>query len=174
VARRSKNHEFLHTPFELSGAPNPSQFAKLCGKHPAQIIARLKGDTVTAKFLKSCLQHLYGWDVKAIMEIAAFPDYKDIPESAGVYVLYDSGGNVLYVGKATNLRGEVRQTCSREIPVGIRLGPKLKKLKPKINDLAVYLSLYEIQSSRVRHNFESTLLRIIANQTHNTNIGNAK
>ncbi|MBA2587355.1 MAG: hypothetical protein H0U98_01895 [Alphaproteobacteria bacterium] len=174
MPRHSKNHEFLSTLYEPSGAPNYSQFAKQCGKHPAQIHDRLKnGNVVTAKFLLSCLQHLFGWSVSPRMEIAAFPEIRDIPNSSGVYVIYDSGGNVLYVGKATDFRAEIRQACNRKIPVGIRLGPKLKKVNPKINDLAAYLSLYEIPSKRVRHNFESMLLRIIANQTHNSNIGTA-
>jgi hypothetical protein len=174
MPRRSKYHEFLATLYELSGAKNPSQFAKLCGKHASQIRIRLNGThTVTAKSLVSCMEHIHAWNVAPTMEITDFPKWSDIPTSPGVYVLYDSGGNVLYIGKATNLRTEVRQTCGRQIPVGLRIGPKLKKIRPKMGDLAAYLSLYEVSSARVRHNLESLLLRVIANQTHNSNIGRA-
>jgi hypothetical protein len=89
-------------------------------------------------------------------------------------VLYDSGAQVLYIGKATSLRSEVRQTLGRAVPVGLRIGPTLKKKRPKIKDLATHLSLYQIDSPRLRHNTEVMLLRVFANQTHNTNIGNFK
>ena len=173
MPRHSKYREFLSTLYEISGAANHSHFARMCGKAQSQISSRMNGATVTSKFVQSCAAHMYGWDVTANMEIMPFPAFADIPKTSGIYVLYDSGGNILYVGKATNFRDEVRQTCRREIPVGIRLGPKLKKKNPKIRDLTHYISLYEISSARVRHNFESILLRIVANQTHNSNIGKA-
>ena len=96
---------------------------------------------------------------------------RDVPTDAGIYVIYDSAGSVLYVGKATNLRAEVRQTLRRQIPVGVRLGPHLRKTRPLIRDLAARLSLFAVPSSRVRHNLEALLLRVFVNQTHNTNIG---
>ena len=71
-------------------------------------------------------------------------------------------------------RAEVRQALGRKIPVGIRVGPRLQVKKPKMRDLAHRLSLYEVASPRVRHNVEALLLRVFANQTHNSNKGNFK
>ena len=79
--------------------------------------------------------------------------------------------NVLYVGKASNFRNEVWQTLARPIPVGMRFGPKMNRKRPQIWELTTYLSLYEIESRRLRHNVEALLIRAFINQTHNSNIG---
>jgi len=81
-----------------------------------------------------------------------------LPETAGLYILYDSAGSILYVGKATNFRTEVKQTLGRRLPVALRFGPKLSKEKPYLRDVAFRLSLYEIKSERLRHNIESDVL----------------
>ena len=47
----------------------------------------------------------------------------------------------------------------------------MNKIKPRIKDLARYLSMYEIENARLRHNIEALLLRVFINQTHNSNIG---
>jgi hypothetical protein len=80
-------------------------------------------------------------------------------------------GDVIYIGKAKNFRLEVRQTLGRKIPVSVRFGPDLTKSRPKIRTIATFLSLYEVPSSRARHNIEALLIRVIPNQTHNSNIG---
>ncbi len=133
----------------------------------------LLGASVPGKrVLASCLQHLHEWTVRPLKELQPIPqNLNSLPTSPGVYILYDSAGSVLYVGKATNFRGEVRQTLGRKIPVAIRFAPSLTKSKPMIRTLATYISLYEISSSRARHNIEALLLRVVPNQTHNSNIG---
>jgi hypothetical protein len=109
------------------------------------------------------------------MEIERVPEnLNSLPDTSGLYILYDSAGNVLYVGKATNFRTEVRQTLGRRIPVGLRFGSKLNKERPYLRDVAKRLSLYGVESERVRHNLEVMFLRAIANQTHNSNIGRFK
>ena len=173
MARQSKNVEFLNTLKELSGFEKVSQFAKACGKHTANMVNYLQGKPVPQKrFLVGCLSHLHEWGVVPLMEVVPVPDnLNSLPTVPGIYILYDSGAQVLYIGKATSFRAEVRQTLGRQIPVGIRIGPKLKKVKPKQQDLATHLSLYQIDSPRVRHNIEVLLLRVFANQTHNSNVG---
>ena len=176
MPRQAKNVEFLNTLKDLSGHETVSQFAKACGKKTPHMSNSLSGTIVPqARFLKSCVAHLHEWAVEPIMEIQDVPDnLNTLPDTPGVYVIYDSGAQVLYIGKATSFRAEVRQTLGRKIPVAIRIGPSLKKRKPKIRDLATHLSLYQIDSPRLRHNIEVLLLRVFANQTHNSNIGNLK
>jgi len=176
--RVHSNVEFLRILKSISGHDESTDtaFAKACGK-PQQVMSpRLRGTFIPQKrFLKSALEHLMNWDVTPIHEVEALPEKKtDIPTSSGIYVLYDSGGQVLYIGKATNFRSEVWQTLGRKIPVGIRLGTPLKKRRPQLGDLVWYYSLYEIPNPRMRHNMEVLLLRVFANQTHNSNIGGFK
>ncbi len=126
-------------------------------------------------FLKSCLTNLSSWDMQPLMEVEPIPgNLNSLPRGPGVYIIYDSGAQVLYVGKATNFRSEVRQTLSRKIPVSLRFGPSLKKKNPEIRDLATHLSLYRVSSAKSRHNIEVLLLRVFANQTHNSNVGKFK
>jgi hypothetical protein len=109
---------------------------------------------------------------RALAELTALPaKLSDLPDVPGVYVLYDSAGDVLYIGKAKSFRTEVRQTLGRKVPVPIRLGPSMTKTNPNLSELASYYSLYEVGNAKVRHRLESLLLRVIPNQTHNTNIG---
>lgn len=173
MARQKKNVEFLNTLKELSGLAKVSKFAKACGKHTPNMTNCLNGKPVPQKrFLQSCLSHLHEWGVVPLMEVQRIPsNLNSLPALPGVYVIYDSGAQVLYVGKATSFRAEVRQTLGRQIPVGVRLGPTLKKDRPQLQDLATHVSLYQIDSPRVRHNIEVLLLRVFANQTHNSNIG---
>lgn len=172
AGRLPRNVEFMRTLRELSSL-NQGGFAKACGKAPANMANYPSGALVPGKrVLASCLQHLYEWTARPVMELQPIPqNLNSLPTSPGVYILYDSAGNVLYIGKAKNFRTEVRQTLSRKIPVAIRFGPRLTKSKPKIRTLASCISLYAISSSRARHNIEALLLRVVPNQTHNSNIG---
>ena len=85
---------------------------------------------------------------------------------------------MLYIGKATNLKSEVDQALRKPVPlgerVGLMFGPNLTKRKPTLRDLARYVSLYLIRDGGLRHNVEALLLRIFANQTYNSAIGNFK
>ena len=120
-------------------------------------------------------RNVSSWDVIPEWEILKIPKRAgDLPKSSGVYVLYDSAGNVLYIGKAKSFQAEVWQTLGRSIPVGMRFGPNMGKSRPTISDLAVYVSLYKISDARLRHNIEALLIRVFINQTHNSHIGNFK
>jgi len=172
LGRAPKNVEFLRTLREITGL-KPGQFAKACGKAPANMANYLSGALVPGKrVLASSLAHLHEWNVNPIMELEPIPGNLNVlPTTPGIYVFYDSAGNVLYIGKATNFRLEVRQTLGRKIPVAARFGPDLTKSRPKIRTIATFLSLYEVPSPRARHNIEALLIRVIPNQTHNSNIG---
>jgi hypothetical protein len=176
MGRQPKNVEFLATLKVLSGIVRKSDFAKACGKTNANMVNYLAGKPLPGKkFLRSCAENLFGWAVGPVMELQPIPkNLNTLPTDPGLYIIYDSGAQVLYLGKATNFHSEVQQTLRRNIPVGLRFGPSLKKKQPKISDLATHLSLYRIPSPRLRHNMEVLLLRVFANQTHNSNIGSFK
>lgn len=173
MARYSSEREFLHTLKEFSGLKNDSAFARACGQYPSNMSLYLSGRRKPGKrALESCIEHLYGWSVTPVREIHPVPKkWSTLPETPGIYVLYDSGARVIYIGKATNFRAEVRQTLGRNLPVGLRFGPNLKKAHRTFKHLTTHFSLYEISSPQIRHNFEALLLRVFANQTHNSNIG---
>jgi len=176
AGRRPTNVEFIGLLKDLTGHDAVRSFADACGRRQANIGKYLSGRLVPGKkVLASCLEHIFGSQVQALLEIQRIPSKKsELPQESGIYVIYDSAGDVLYIGKAKSFRAEVWQTLNRKIPVAIRFGPTLKKRQPKIRTLATHLSLYQVDNPRLRHNLETMLLRIFVNQTHNTNIGTFK
>lgn len=117
------------------------------------------------------LSSVFEWEIRPLYEIVSIPENQNgLPKSGGVYILYDSAANVLYIGKAKSFRAEVWQTLQRKIPVGMRFGPDMQRSTPDIKDMASYMSLYRIDNERLRHNIEAILIRVFINQTHNTNI----
>ena len=172
--RRSRNVEFLQKLYEFSGSSSIAEFARKCGKQPANMNQYLNNKRMPGdKVLTDCMQGIFGWGIDPILEIEEIPERQtDIEQSSGVYVLHDSAGNVLYIGRATNFRQEVWQTLGRSIPIGMRFGPDLGTNQyPTLWDVATYYSLYEISDSTLRHNVEALLLRVFINQTHNRKIG---
>jgi hypothetical protein len=176
--RQHKNVDFINKLYEFSEIETRRGFAKACRKHQSAMTQYLNGTaTPQKKVLRSCLTNLFGWRVNVLMEMRLVPELKTLPQTPGLYIFYDSAGNVLYIGKAKKLQAEVRQTLTRKIPVGIRINSKdtsVRKIKPKLLDLTKYVSLYEIDSPMVRHNLEVLMLRVFANQTHNSNTGKFK
>jgi len=83
---------------------------------------------------------------------------KQLPTSPGVYLLKDAEGNILYVGKAANLRHRVRSYFG----TGQKLPPKLKRMVARVSDLdflvttseqeALILELNLIKRHRPRYN----------------------
>ena len=81
-----------------------------------------------------------------------------LPVSPGVYLLKDAEGNILYVGKAANLRHRVRSYFG----TGQKLPPKLQRMVARVNDLdflvtaseqeALILELNLIKRHRPRYN----------------------
>ena len=135
----------------------------------------MKAKALRDRVLGATVSGLFGEEIRACQEVEEIPEKQsDLPRFGGVYILYDSAGNVLYIGKAKKFRNEVWQTLGRQIPVGMRFGPNMRKVKPKIWDLANYFSLYRIDNAQLRHNVEAFLIRVFINQTHNSNIGKFK
>jgi len=64
---------------------------------------------------------------------------KNLPTSSGVYMMKDAGGNILYVGKAVNLRHRV----SSYFGTKQKLSPKLQRMVPRVNDLDFFVTTSE-------------------------------
>ena len=62
-----------------------------------------------------------------------------LPTSPGVYLLKDAEGNILYVGKAANLRHRVRSYFG----TGQKLPPKLKRMVARVSDLDFFVTASE-------------------------------
>lgn len=171
--RMHPNVEFLHNLKALLGYKTNAAFAEACGQTQGNMSNYLSGKlTPQKRVLSNCLYNSTFIKINPIKEICEIPDNQSqIPTHSGIYIIYDSAGNALYIGKASNFRTEVWQTLKRSIPVSIRIGPSLRKYKPTIHDMAYYYSLYQVDDADLRHSLEALLLRSFANQTHNTNLG---
>lgn len=176
AGRKNKYREFLHTlsdVVELEGA----QLAKAIGKKYTNVSQYLAGSKkVGPRTLKTAVYHLGEWVVNPILEVQAKPtSFTGIPQTPGIYALYDSSASILYVGQATQLRAEITQTLNRATNFPVRSGPQLtKKHRPKYKDITTHLSVYEVPSPRLRHNLEALLLRVFPNQSHNNKLGKFK
>ena len=106
---------------------------------------------------------------------------KSLDGKAGVYLFYDSFGEVLYVGKALNLYKEIRQRLNRR--VRIRVGKDALDLKSKDNikkegkefqlgKITCYISAYQVLMPEARTNVEAFLIRSFANNHTNSQIAN--
>lgn len=125
--------------------------------------------------LSSAISNLFGREIQPLEEVVSIPEERgELPPPGGVYILYDSAANVLYIGQATSFRSEVWQTLRRHIPVEMRFGPRMRTSRPTFRELARYMSLYRIDNERLRHNIEALFIRVFINQTHNSNIGKFK
>lgn len=82
-------------------------------------------------------------------------------DRAGIYAFYDSMGNLLYLGKATNILDECYSAINREVDVYFPSGIKNKPEKRR--EIVRYISAYDVGSSNwldyPRH-VESLILRI--------------
>jgi len=146
--RKSKNVDFMKTLMDVFGYTNASSFAKACGKKTSNMSRYLRGTLQPGNsVLKTAMTHLGEWPVQPLSELQPIPSkINSLPTAPGLYFLFDSGGKVLYLGKATNLRTEVCQTLHRTVPVSIRLSPHLKKNSyPTLKTLATHMSLYAVR-----------------------------
>ena len=179
AATRKQRIDFLRGLRKYSECKTDSEFANLCDKNRGDLSSYLSGNIAPPEtYLKQCLEKIaskkFEWTIEPIVEIEDISTAKrKLPASGGVYVIFDSGSNVLYVGKAGNLKSEVKVALKKKISYPMRIGPTMKKKSyPTIESLASYLSAYSIDSKRMRHNLEALLIRLTVNQTHNQNIGN--
>ncbi|MDI6815523.1 MAG: excinuclease ABC subunit UvrC, partial [Dehalococcoidales bacterium] len=64
---------------------------------------------------------------------------RQLPTSPGVYLMRDAEGNILYVGKAANLRQRVRSYFGARQ----ELSPKLQQMVTRVNDLDFFVTTSE-------------------------------
>ena len=62
-----------------------------------------------------------------------------LPTSPGVYLMKDTAGNTMYVGKAANLRIRVRSYFA----AGQKLTPKLERMVKRVSDLDFFITSSE-------------------------------
>jgi hypothetical protein len=174
AGRKPKYQEFLQTLSDVTGLTGAA-FAKACGKQATNMSSYLIGSKkVSQSTARSAITHLRdSWPVKKLLEADVIPKpLTGLTTDPGVYALYGSAGDVLYVGQATNLRAEVTQTLNRTVNFTLRRGPKIsKKAHPKYKEVAVRMSAYIIEPPKLRHNLEALLLRIYLNEAHNNKMG---
>jgi hypothetical protein len=185
MAKRTDDNRykhFLQVLYAFSGEKTVQAFATACNRQVTNMSGYINGAApVGERVAKS------SWDAfsksqssknnrglfKAICEIVDL-ESANIPKSPGIYMLYNSSAQVIYIGQATTLRTEVEQTLKRNVPVSMRMGPHLKRVHPTIRELSRYISLYEIQDPVVRANMEALLIRVSINHTHNSNLGHIR
>ncbi len=170
---------FLKLLWEFSAIKTQQDFAKACAKQPANMGGYINGNLKAGKRVaKSSFDSYRKWHrnqyssglFNPIAEVSDILE-ADIPKEAGVYMLYNSSAQVIYIGKAGNFKTEVAQTLNRKVPISIRIGHNLKKTKPTIRELTKYISLYQIDDAILRANMEALLIRVSINHTHNSNLG---
>lgn len=69
-------------------------------------------------------------------------DIDNLPITSGVYKFYDSNHQILYVGKANNLRNEVKSYFNEELYDR----PFVKQMIPFIDDIEIIKTNNEIES----------------------------
>ncbi len=97
----------------------------------------------------------------------------DLEDCSGLYALFDSTMEVIYVGKAAKLRTEVNQTLKRPIA---EMRPWDGKKEVRFLDVTCFLSAYRIErgDAHFRHDVEALILRLFINNTYNKNKGRFK
>ncbi|MFC2021690.1 excinuclease ABC subunit UvrC [Chloroflexota bacterium] len=73
---------------------------------------------------------------------------KQLPASPGVYLMRDTEGNILYVGKAANLHHRVRSYFSARP----KLSPKLERMVVRVNDLDSFVTNSEQEALILEYN----------------------
>jgi hypothetical protein len=172
--RNPKYQEFLQTLSDVTGLTGAA-FARACGKAPTNMSSYLRGSKrVTQNTARSAIANLRDvWRVTPVLEVEPIPrPLTGLTTQPGIYVLYGSSGDVLYVGQATNLRTEVAQTLNRRVNFTLRRGPRISvKAHPRYREVAVRMTAYIVEPPKLRHNLEALLLRVYLNEAHNNKMG---
>ena len=124
---------------------------------------------VTIEYMLHCI---FTPEFKVIFEFAEFDPNKKIKpqlremlgahsENPGIYAFYDSIGNLLYIGKATNLLQESYDSIRREVSLSFPSG--IKSAPEKRYEIVRYVSAYDVGNSNwmdYPKHVESLVLRL--------------
>lgn len=173
--RKPRYQEFLLTLQEVT-CTNVVQFAALLGKQSSNVSDYLTGKKPVGKAAaKSAIRHLSEWSV--VEDVTMLPIAKRAAVCAhpGIYFIYDSAGNCVYIGQASNLRTEVgARLTTKRMRHGIWRDPTLKLTRYRILEVAAFVTTFRVDSPRLRHNLEALFLLTVMNQTQNAKKGKFK
>jgi len=170
--RKTKNQEFLLTLKRVTDSNN-RRLGKLTGKKEANVSAYLGGaKPVGDSVLRSAMKHLSEWGVAEDQTMLPVEKKGNIGAHPGIYLIYDSAGNCVYIGQASNLKTEVNlRLRSKKLRHGIWRSNPLRRKRHTIEEVAAFVSTFRVDSPRLRHNLEALLLRAVINQTQNSKLG---
>ncbi|MBU2786255.1 hypothetical protein HAP93_10865 [Acidithiobacillus ferriphilus] len=157
--------------------------AEISGYTQAQIANWLSGKRNPQKnTIEYLIQCAFIPEFKVIAEFAEFDNQKAVQtqlkailgehaQDPGIYAFYDSMGNLLYLGKATKLLGEISSAINRVVhiafPKGVKIAPKNR------TEIVKYISAYDVGAVKWNDfpkHVESLILRI-SKPLLNKNIG---
>jgi len=117
--RKSQTREFLDRLVEFAGGD--PEFCALTGVLRPNLTAYRNGTKpISWKRLKKATQDVFGEPPAFIplvegLDLKEKPHLPGIADGAGLYGLFDSAMRLIYWGKATSLRVEIRQTLKRRV-----------------------------------------------------------
>ena len=175
AGRKPKYQEFLTTLQDVTDT-TVNELADLIGKKQPNVSDYLSGDKKVGKSaIKSGVRHLAEWSVMEDKVMLPIANKANICTHPGIYFIYDSSGNCVYLGQARNLKTEVNlRLDSKILRHGIWRNPELKRTRHKIKAVAHFVTTYRVDSVRLRHNLEALFLRTVINQTQNSKLGKFK
>ncbi len=140
--------------------------------------ARLRVNNFTEMYPIEPCRRGAGWLIDGDTQVRA--QWRDEMEGMkGIYVFYDSGGSVTYVGKTnTCMFTEVEQRLKAKLPSSRyhyyleKGGGQGKHLVQ--GEVARMISVYEVLDPDAIHNLEALLLRVFPNDHLNKNLGKFK
>jgi hypothetical protein len=171
--RKPKYREFLITLQEVTGTDNKTLASRI-GKRASNVSAYLSGKKkVSKRAIESAMSHFAdSWNVMPDKMMMPADQRNTLTTQPGIYFVYDSAGNCVYLGKAANLKTEVCQRLrTKTLRHGIWRDAKLKRKRYKIEEVAAFVTTFVVRSPRTRHNLEALFLCAMINQTQNSNLG---
>jgi predicted transcriptional regulator len=174
AGRKSRYQEFLRTLKSLTGT-NVSQLAKLIGKQQPNVSSYLSSKPPDKRAMQSALRHISEWSVLEDVTMLPIAKRATVCQHPGIFFIYDSAGNCVYIGQASNLRTEVgARLTTKRMRHGIWRDPKLKLTRYPILAVAAFVTTFRVDSPRLRHNLEALFLVTVINQTQNAKKGKFK
>lgn len=155
------------------------EFCKRTGFLPGNLAWYLQGKRpITMERVGKAAADWFGNPLAAMQQMewvpidAVKPFKEKLGSDPGIYALFDSSYRLVYVGKATRMYAEVRQTLRRKVD-GIRAG---KNSKVTFGEITSFVTTYSFPQGSMAfvEDLEAMLLRTSINHTFNQNTGKFK